>query len=663
MPKHIDDGWLERYRFNIAQWVPEPLPFDGVPVERYDSLTDAIADVGSVNPVVLTCSSATTITGNTTITSNITFVPRPGCTISASSAYNLTVIGPLLAAPFKWVGSNVTVKFVQVDNSTNTPLAWVYAEWWGAVGSDGTDDTAAFNAALAAMKTSRGVALRLLARPYRASVTIPAPTNEIYPVVILGSGDGSSIRTHSSSSPAISLDLGISDPNAKILIRDVSFIGRGTMTVPVVSLKAQGGTTNRLYGELDNVKVVGSGNLADAIYIRGGLAMELAIFTQEGRYALYLEGCSNTIMRSVHAGNATCNGIMINGGGSSTIVRARIEDSNTPNTRAISSISGNGTTVTVVTSTAHNMETMDRITLSGNSGSYNFTSPRRITVVNPTTFTYDGMETGAGTGGTVLISASALRLKNTSFNMIYDFANEGKTNLDYTLWLQSDGTSISGEPSCSHNVFSGGVYGAVSNTSRTDLSTILIEGCCTGNRGYGLTVGHSVPINSNSWEFRHERNVVGIRPRNNKFEGGLYSGIGGSYAFHFYEEIPGGAGNYAELYEKATERVFTAGNRRNIYATDFIDENSCGAIIYTDGASSTVTISFTFDFFEGMRPITFVNNSSQLLRLDPHGTNSIGTGGAGKYLELAAGASVVLGCLIHDKGAIMFSSGSLSYEP
>lgn len=634
-------------------------------VSDYATLNDALTALGSSTPSFLLINAATTITSNTSVPANITLWPIPGGSVSGSGGTrDLTINGgQLMAGAFQWIGSAVNLKFVQSDSSTNAKIGHVYVEWWDEIAHDSHDSSSAFNSALAAMKTSRGVALRLLARPYRASITIPTPSSAIYPVVIIGSGDGSAIRTNSAASPAISLDLAPGDPNTTLIFRDFSVGGRGAQTAPVMSLKAVGGTDNRFFGILDNIKSVGSGTLADCIYVRGGLALDLNVRTEEGRYALYLEGSSNSIVRC-HAGNATCNGIMINGGGNSTIVRARIEDSNTPNTRAVSSISGSGSVVTIVTTTAHNMETMDRITLSGITGAtgYNFTTPRRVTVTNSTTFTYAGTETGSGSAGTIKISTSALRLKNTSFNVINDFANEGKENLDYSLWLQSDGDTVTGAPSCSENVFLGGGYAGVSNTVRTTLSTILMEGPCVGNQAYGISVGQSLPYNSNSFEFRFERNALDVRPRRNEFRGTVSSGSG-SLNYKFYEETEGVFGNYCELYERAVERTHIYGNRRNLTASDSIDEYQCGTTVFTSGAGSTVLVSVTFDAFPGMRPITFLNNSAQLLRIDPHSTNTIGTGAAGKYLEIAAGGSAVIGCMIANGLDILFSSGTLSYEP
>jgi hypothetical protein len=140
----------------------------------------------------------------------------------------------------------------------------------------------------------------------------------------------------------------VSDPNTKILLRDFSLGGRGSQSVPVLSLKAQAGTGNRLRGVVDNVKIVGSGVLADCVYVKGGLKLTLNILTEEGRYAAYIEESSNTLL-DLHAGNNTCNGVMVKGGGNVSILRARIEDSTVANTRAVSTISKSGSVITVVT--------------------------------------------------------------------------------------------------------------------------------------------------------------------------------------------------------------------------------------------------------------------------------------------------------------------------
>jgi hypothetical protein len=580
-----------------------------------------------------------------------------------SGAFDLTLRGGFVSEPVQRFQGSINVKFVQADSSANTLLGEVYAEWWGAQGNDSTNDTAAFNSALSAIKTSRGMALRLLARPYRASITVPAPSNAAFPVVILGSGDGSAIRTTSASSPAISLDLGVSDPNTTLLFRDFYLNGRGSQSVPVLSLKAQAGTGNRFFGVLDNLKVVGSGSLSDCIYMKGGLAVDINVRTEEGRYALYLEESSNTVVR-LHAGANTCNGIMVKGGGNVSVLRARIEDSIVANTRAVNSISKSGSTITVVTATAHNMETMDRVTLSGVTGTnYNFTSPRSVTVVNSTTFTYESVsETGAASGGTVRISSSALRIKNSSFGEYRNIANEGKTGLDYGLWIQSDGTTATGDPSCTHNTFSGCEFAAPAATTRDNLATVLLEGPCIGNESFGTTFGKASGINANSWEFLLQGNASGVRPRLNRFRGHVYLGSGSTGTIRYSEPIEGAYGNRVELTEKSGQKTYRKGHGRNVTSSTAIDELHAGQTIYTSGAGATVVITM-FAAQDGLEPTRFVNNSAQLLGIDPNGTETIGTGGAGKYLELAAGASVVVGCTVTGKLDILASAGALTYEP
>jgi hypothetical protein len=632
-------------------------------VSEFSSFAAAITALTGAGHQHLIIPTLQTLTAAVDVPTTITLECIGAGGFTSASSFDLTIRGGFISDPTQRFFGSVNVKFVQSDTTPNTLLDCVYAEWWGAQGNDSTNDSTAFNAALAAIKTSRGIALRLLARPYKASITIPAPSNAVYPVTILGSGDGCSIRTASAGSPALSLDLGASDPNTTLIFRDFSLGGRGTMSAPTLSLKAQGGTSNRLFGTI-NVKVVGSGNLADVVYIRGGLELMLDLRTEEGRYPLYLEGCSNSKL-FLHAGNNTLQGPMINGGANNKFLSLRVEDSNLSNTRAVSSISKSGSTVTVVTTTPHGCETMDRVTMSGVTGTnYNFTSPRSITVTNSTTFTYDAVsETGSASGGTVRISGAALRFKDTSFNSVSGFANEGKEGLDYGIWFQSTGNTATGEPSCSYNTIFGGSFAAVANTSRTDLASVLMEGPCVGNKAYGITIGKSSVLNANSWEVLLLGNALGVRPRANKFEGQVYSGTGASLTFRYSEPIVGSYGNRFELYERAVEHLHVFGDSRNITTSTTVDALQVGTFVYTSGAGATVTITLGFAAYAGMKPTTFINNSTQVMRIDPNGTETVGTGGAGKYLEVSAGGSVVLGCTVAGKLDILSGAGTLSFEP
>lgn len=634
-------------------------------VSEFSSFAAAVTALSSLGHQHLIVPTLQTLTAAVDVPNTITVECIGAGGFTAASSRDLTLRGGFISDPTQRFFGSVVVKFLQSDTTPNALLDCVYAEWWGAQGNDNANDSAAFNVALAAIKTSRGIALQLLARPYKASITIPAPSNAVYPVTILGSGDGSSIRTASAGSPAISLDLGVGDPNTTLLFRDFSLGGRGTMSAPVLSLKAQGGTSNRLFGRLDNVKVVGAGNLADCVVIRGGLELWINLRTEEGRYPLYMDGCSNSKL-FLHAGTNTLQGPMIKGGANNSVYGMRVEDTNASNTRAVSSISRAGATVTVTTTTAHGLEDLESVTVSGVSGGsgWNFTSPRLVTVTSPTAFTYDAVgETGTPSGGTVRISGAALTLKDSSFNTVVGFANEGKEGLDYGLRLLSTGTTATGEPSCSHNTFNGCSFAAVANTSRTDLASILMVGPCIANEGYGSTFGKSSVLNANSLEVLLLGNASNVRPRLNRFVGHVYSGTGSSFTFRYSEPVEGAYGNRFDFTEKATEHTHTAGFVRNVSVSTSVDRLAVGSFIHASGAGATVVVTLSFGAFVGAKPTTFVNNSSQLMRIDPNGSETIGTGGAGKYLELAAGASTVLGCMVAGKWDVLSSTGTLSFEP
>jgi hypothetical protein len=573
--------------------------------------------------------------------------------------HDLTLKGAFVSEPVQRFQGSVSVKFQGADSANTTKLQEVYVEWWDDEADDTHDCSAAFTSALNAMKTSGRIALRLLARPYRASAVIPAPTNAVYPICIFGSGDGSVIRTNSASSPALSLDLGISDPNTTVLLLDFALGGRGAQSAPVLSLKAQGGTTNRLYGMVD-VKAVGSGFLSDCVYLKGGLKVDVNVRTEEGRYALYLDGCSNTFVK-LHAGNATCNGVMINGGANSSIHLARVEDSSTANTRAVSTISGNGSTVTVTTTTAHGLESMDRVTVSGASG-FSFTSPRRVTVVSSTVFTYAGSET-SGSGGTVRISSSVVRIRDSQYNQFFNVANEGKDGIDYCIWIQSTGSGPSSDPSASFNKFFGGSYGPSASTARDDLAVLLIEGNSHCNEGYGIGLGKASGIKNTHWDVLLDTNDAGIKPRLNRFVGNVHLGTGNTGTIRTSDPSGGAAGNYVELSERVAEKTHTAFDRREFTSSVPIDQLMCGSTLTNRAAGAIVTVTL-FASFAGQKIIRAVNNNSTYaFRLKPATGEKFLGGGTNKYLEIPVNGSATFSCSTAGELEIVASSGALTFEP
>lgn len=84
---------------------------------------------------------------------------------------------------------------------------------------------------------------------------------------------------------------------------------------------------------------------------------------------------------------------------------------------------------------------------------------------------------------------------------------------------------------------------------------------------------------------------------------------------------------------------------------------------YTNtGASGTVEIDAP-EAFAGNR-FRMVRTASQAFRFDPDGTEIVGAGGAGKYLELGSdNAYVELTCFVDGAWVITAESGTITYEP
>lgn len=82
-----------------------------------------------------------------TIPSNITLDNSHGSGIKINSGQTLTIVGPVVSPPRAFF-FNATAGLGTVVFSGNRALTEVYPQWWGAVGDDATDSTAAFQAML-----------------------------------------------------------------------------------------------------------------------------------------------------------------------------------------------------------------------------------------------------------------------------------------------------------------------------------------------------------------------------------------------------------------------------------------------------------------------------------------------------------------------------------
>lgn len=108
-----------------------------------NSLSNAVSSIGGSTKVCLLISESISVTGNVTVTDNITFffVGAGGLAISSGATLTLDSPGQLIATATQHVldGTNGTITF--------TKAGVVSPYWFGAVG-DGSDDTAAIQAAL-----------------------------------------------------------------------------------------------------------------------------------------------------------------------------------------------------------------------------------------------------------------------------------------------------------------------------------------------------------------------------------------------------------------------------------------------------------------------------------------------------------------------------------
>jgi hypothetical protein len=113
-------------------------------LSNYGTINDAITDIGGVSGTIL-CDSPVSLGANTNITSNITFIAAKGCLIT-TTGFTLTFSGSLQAGYYQ----------IFTGTGTVTGLSESVPEHFGAVGDGTTNDYAAINAAINAVKDAHG---------------------------------------------------------------------------------------------------------------------------------------------------------------------------------------------------------------------------------------------------------------------------------------------------------------------------------------------------------------------------------------------------------------------------------------------------------------------------------------------------------------------------
>lgn len=144
------------------------------------ALNTAINQIGTTRKRIITLREGTwSLTSNLTIPSNITLKLLPGATIGIPTGVTLTINGPIEAGSyqiFSCTGSGTVA---------DDCLTQGYAEWWGAVGDDSTDDFNALNYCMAACRKTI-----LLDKTYKITDSLVLPEKH----EITGNGDLSVIH-------------------------------------------------------------------------------------------------------------------------------------------------------------------------------------------------------------------------------------------------------------------------------------------------------------------------------------------------------------------------------------------------------------------------------------------------------------------------------------
>lgn len=107
--------------------------------------------------------------------------------------------------------------------------------------------------------------------------------------------------------------------------------------------------------------------------------------------------------------------------------------------------------------------------------------------------------------------------------------------------------------------------------------------------------------------------------------------------------------------------LYDENNPRTVNGSVSVERGENGKTLTNSGAVATVTAALP-----AARPnleFVFIRTDSQVLRVDPNGSETIRGGGAGKYLSLDSdGASVTLKCVSSGLWEIISSTGSTSFE-
>jgi len=249
-------------------------------------------------------------------------------------------------------------------------------------------------------------------------------------------------------------------------------------------------------------------------------------------------------------------------------------------TATVSNVSGNGTTVTYTTSTAHYMDAGDVVTITGvNPGAYNLTSVTIATVPSQTTFTVTNAATGAFVSGgtaTVTQANNLQEWQNASGTVIANISPQGGVRATGTLQgatisAVSDGSTVATLASLKNiqlgggSASLGGGSGVIGISNATTVPASLPTGggilyVDTGALKYLGTSGSAQNIVSADGTINFTGDVSAT--------GGLYPG---KTAYGF--SVSSGAPASTTYWKIATLPISTAGTFDHIIVDAVLDDN------------------------------------------------------------------------------------------
>ena len=193
---------------------------------------------------------------NQTLNSDVTVSFGAGAIISVDNGVTVTInstISPTLHQIFATTGTGAVV--------LGGTLTEVYPQWWGAVGDDSTDSTAAIQAAIDVVAAAGGGKVFLPAGTYKLTSTLTIEANDVY---LIGAGKDTAILKAYQTDSTNALDVIGSGGQSNIRLADFGILGN--------ALSGHGLQINAgwlVSGEVKNMRIRDNG--ASGVALTGGI--------------------------------------------------------------------------------------------------------------------------------------------------------------------------------------------------------------------------------------------------------------------------------------------------------------------------------------------------------------------------------------------------------